>query len=487
MRYDAVVIGAGLGGLMAAAKLARSGRRVLVLERKALAGGTSYVFRRGGYGFPMGPLSFSHPGRVRELLAEAGVDEPLDLGRASFEVRAPGIGAVISRPLAELEAELVRLRPGEREGLARFFAALGEAIAAAKAAGPERGGAAVAELARTPSAAVLEGLIADVPLRNLLGSMGSGPPWMSMLNLALMWDVMSGEGIWTPARGVHVLADLLRDRFLAAGGELRLGAGVGRVLIRGGHAAGVVTAAGETIEAGAVVSNADYKTTFLDLVEPADLAGVGGVDLEALRAAPYTGSELCVYLGVKPEAVDLSALGSDHLFYRRAAGGGGEDGPGDFGRREIEICSWSRKVPSLAPPGRAAIVLRAAFPYADFAAWRTGDKKRGEGYAAAKAQLAAALVREAETVLPGLSGAVEVMEAATPLTYRDWGGRYEGSVAGWAWEAGGTAAFADRVLVRTPVPGLLVAGAYASTELFLGGVPTALFTGSLAADLALTR
>ena len=483
--YDAIVIGAGIGGLTAAAKLARAGRRVLVLERKALPGGTSYFFRRGGYGLPMGPLGFSHPGRVRELLAEAGVDEPLDLRRASFEVRAPGIGAVISRPLAELERELVRQRPAEREGLARFFGTLREAIAAAKAAGPERWGAAVAELARTPSAAVLEGIIADVPLRNLLGSMGSGPPWMSMLNLALMWDVMSGEGIWTPARGVHVLADLLRDRFLAAGGELRLGAGVARVLVRGGRAAGVVTAAGETVEAGAVVSNADYKTTFLELVDPAALAGIGGIDLEALRVTPYTGSELCVYLGLKPEAVDLAALGADHLFYRRTSGDGGEADPGDFGRREIEICLWSRKVPSLVPPGRAALVLRAAFPYADFAPWRTGDKKRGDGYAAAKAKLAAALVREAETVVPGLSGAIEVMEAATPLTYRDWGGRYEGSVAGWAWEAGGTAAFADRVLVRTPVPGLLVAGAYASTELFLGGVPTALYTGGLAADLVI--
>src|SRR5438128_1268336 len=45
-RWDAVVIGSGLGGLTAAACLAGSGRRVLVLERHDVAGGNATVFRR---------------------------------------------------------------------------------------------------------------------------------------------------------------------------------------------------------------------------------------------------------------------------------------------------------------------------------------------------------------------------------------------------------------------------------------------------------
>ncbi len=502
--YDVAVIGAGLGGLMAAAKLARAGKRVVVLEKKALSGGTSYIFRRGGYAFPMGPLSFSFPGRVRALLAEAGVEEPLGLRRSSFEVRMPGLDVVISRPFDELEAGLARLFPNETAGLARFFSALRTGIAMAgdmdlrhPDCAASRGSAkavqlaagfseerlrSVGDLARTPAAAVLDPLISSVALKNLLGSMGSEPPRMSMLNLALMWNVMSGEGIWSPERGVHVLADLLRKRFLHAGGELRQVTAVRRIVIEAGRAAGVVTAAGDVVDAGLVVSNADYKTTFLELVDPADSAGL---DLDRLRAAPYTESELCVYLGLRSGEADLSAMRADHLFYRHETGSG-ESGLEDFDRREIEICLWSRKVPGLVPRGRDALVLRAGFPYEHFASWRLAEKKRSEGYAGYKKRLASDLMRTAERVLPGLSGAVEVMEAATPLTYRDWGGRFAGSIAGWSWEAGTSAGLPGRVLVRTPVPGLLVAGAYATTELVLGGVPTALITGSLAADLAMS-
>ncbi len=312
--------------------------------------------------------------------------------------------------------------------------------------------------------------------------MGSHRPEMSLLNLALMWNIMAEEGIWFPSCGVHGLADLLRRKVAEFGGEVRLSEPVSRILVRGGRARGVVTAGGATVEARWVVSNADYKTTFLELLDPADIPGL---DLGPVRAAPYTESELCVYLGLLPDRVDLGAVHAEHLFFRKEVREEGTGDTEDFDDREIEVCHWSRQAPDLTPAGRASLVLRVGFPYGHFAAWRTGEKKRKDGYREEKARLAGKLMRTVESVLPGLSGAVEVMETATPLTYRDWGGRYGGSIAGWSWGTGASGVLPAKVLVRTPVPGLFAAGAYAAAELFLGGVPTALYTGDLAAEYIL--
>lgn len=503
---DAVVIGAGLGGLMAASKLAAAGKKVLVLEKNPFPGGTSYVFRKDGYTFPMGPLSFSFPGRVQGFLEEVGIKEKIAFRRQGFELRTPDLDVMMSQPLAGLEAELARIFPGEQAGLISFFRQLDAAISESKdmdrwhpdfappaAAGtvPSRMAPSdparvdeVRRLSRLPAAQVIDALIASVPLRDFLGSQGTSPPEMSMLNLASMWNVMAVEGIWFPACGIQGIADLLVQRLRELGAEVRLSAPVRRLLVRNGRAAGIVTSEGETVGSRWVISNADYKATFLELMDAAD---VPDIDLSAIRDVPYSGSELCVYLGLRPDEVDLSAIRAEHLFYRREIRGGPEPELEDFDDRELEIGFWSRKAPGMTPAGRASLVLRVGFPYGHFEPWDQGYRLRKAGYGEYKQRLARRLIGTAESILPGLSRAVEVMEIATPLSYRDWASRFEGSIAGWTWSARDSARLPGKLMVQTPVPGLLAAGAYAASELFLGGVPTALYTGSVAADMILAH
>ncbi len=505
MKYDAIVIGAGFGGLSCAARLAKDGRRVLLLEKNPHHGGTSYIFYRSGYAFPMGALGFSFPNKVKNFLRGIGIRDEITFGRSHYQIITPNFDTVYSRPFDEFKEDLKRIFPKEKRIDAFFsefaeitrlvenisawhpdYLAHGEGTENQEQAGPDLSSRMrlVERFSRMPGTDLLGRYFTDPYLINLLGSQGTQDPTMSVLNLALMWNIMSKEGIWFPSCGIHGLTDLMAKAFRDNGGEIRTGYPVEKIRISGGKAEGVLCRNGEIFDADWVVCNTDYKTTFLTLVEKTALASRY---LKALEEIPYTGSELCVYLGLNPEKVTWKAMKATHLFYRHKYDPDMTSSLEDFPNREIEVCLWSDKAPNLIPAGKAALVLRVGFPYDHFSPFRTGEKKRKKDYKPYKEKLAESLVRTAENILPGLSGAVEVIEAATPLTYRDWGQRHLGSLAGWTWTVKNEMSLGGKILVETPVPNMLMAGIYAASELFLGGIPTAVHTGDLAADLILQK
>src|SRR4030043_308016 len=121
MSFDVIVIGAGLGGLGCAALLTGQGLRVLVLEKNRHIGGTSYVFSRDGYTFPMGPLSFSFPDRVRGFFAAARIEAEVRFRRNHFQLISSGLDIIYSVPLESVRRELAKAFPLEKAGLEAFF------------------------------------------------------------------------------------------------------------------------------------------------------------------------------------------------------------------------------------------------------------------------------------------------------------------------------------------------------------------------------
>lgn len=504
MKYDVIVIGAGIGGLSCAAKLAKQGKKVLLLEKDHHTGGTSYIFRRNGYAFPMGPLSFSYPRRVLNFLESLDIKTKIHFKRNHFQLISPYFDIVYSRPFEEFKEALKITFPDEKK-IDPFFAEFEDIIASIKNISswhPEYLSGEqkkiilrnmddnlqnkinrIREYSRTPSHKMLDIHFNGQVIKNLLGSQGTHPPTMSLLNLALMWRIMSFEGIWFPSCGIHGITDLIRQAFLSSGGELRTGFPVDKILIEDGRASGVIGMDGEVCEADWIVSNSDYKRTFFELVEERVLTKPF---LKNLRDTPYTQSELCVYLGIDPRKVNLKAMRARHLFYRRLYDLNKTPRLDDLDNREIEICLWSDNAPDLTPSKRAALVLRVGFPYDHFSSFWMGEKRRREEYRPYKENLAWSLVRTVENILPGLESAVEVMEIATPLTYQDWGQRHRGSLAGWTWSVKNEKALGGKMLLVTPILHLLMVGIFAASELFLGGVPTAMHTGSSAADIILS-
>jgi prolycopene isomerase len=506
---DAIVIGSGVGGLTAAAHLVHAGKRVLVLEKSPHPGGTAYVYRRKRFTFPMGPLSYSNTGVVGRILRTVDDGSELPYSRVHYRLKAFGLDVLLSAPFADIAGQLIRYFPDESRGIGAFFRDVEDTISRIQTPGDVAASGTTAGSSHASAADYLHDCIGDWRLRRVLGSIGTMEPYSSFSLLAAMWNLISGEGIWYPHGGMESLCDRLvyavtgqrgagmpRSEVGEKGtdrestGLIRLNTEVKRILIHKGRVEGVRLGDGSVLNSRAVISNADYKTTFLGLIASDDIPPDW---YYAVRGARQTGSILQVCLGIDSGSVDLAAFGDARsLIYRRDDGPQAEReyksrimGAESFAGQEIEVSLWSKEDKHLSPAGGDVLVIRTEAPYSFFSDHYSGEGLRSPAYPELKRDIAHALIAEIKHLVPGLDDAIRVIDVATPLTFQDRGGRSEGAVAGWSWDYEDSRDTGPRELVLTPVAGLYMAGYQAFSTLFVGGVPTAMESGYRAARAVL--
>src|SRR5579872_6832226 len=138
-RFDAIVIGSGIGGLACACALTRAGRRVLVLERHFSAGGLTQTFSRKGFTWAVG---LHYLGNMGEGDAARGIIDWLSGGTIRFAPSGPvydtvhlpeGLDFQFVRPQAALVAELKERFPASVDQIDAFFQALADAEQAGRA------------------------------------------------------------------------------------------------------------------------------------------------------------------------------------------------------------------------------------------------------------------------------------------------------------------------------------------------------------------
>jgi phytoene desaturase len=299
------VVGAGLGGLAAGARLAAAGHAVTVLEQAPEVGGKLGWFARDGHGFDTGPSLVTLPHLLDELAEATGGPLDVDLERLDPAVAYRfGDGTRLVVP-GSAEAVPAALDSALGDGAGAQWAALMRRAGAMWAVtedpflrAPLRGAATLARLARRPADVgtvapwrTLRGLgtahLRHPHLRTLLdryATYSGSDPRRAPAVLATVPYVEQRFGSWWVRGGLRRLPEAVAARAVERGAVVRTGAGVREVLTDGGRVSGVRLADGAVLVADVVVSGVDAAALYGGLL-PRDRR-TAGVRRGLARATP---------------------------------------------------------------------------------------------------------------------------------------------------------------------------------------------------------
>lgn len=445
--YDAIIIGGGHNGLVAACYLAKAGKRVLVLERYGTVGGAA-ITEEIHPGFRVSVASYSMSLMRPEIIRE------LRLADYGFEVYAKDPSYFMPFP----DGAHLFLFAGDRERSKAQIARFSPRDAAAYDAWEDfwdrccdiieptlmQPPIALAELAQRFSDAgcaddfrrlmllsttdllgeffesehVKAAMAPQALISTAAGPGTPGTPYIFLVH-AIGRAIHGRRGVWGYVKGgmgavTQALAAAARD----LGVEIRTSAPVAQVLVAGGVATGVLLENGETIRARAVLSNADPKRTFLQLCPDSALPPAfceriergyrtaGTVyklnlaldELPRYRAAPADAPPEVVSRGTVDIAPSLGYLERAWDDWKR-----GEPSREPF----IEIFSQSPTDPTLAPPGKHVLSCFCQyFPYAP------NGRSWGDGL---REEIADRILDKLAEYAPNIAGATLARQMLAPV------------------------------------------------------------------------
>jgi phytoene desaturase len=471
-----IVVGAGVGGLAAAVRLAAAGHDVVVHEAAAAVGGKLGRHERDGFVFDTGPSLLTLP----QVFADLGLGlrpQPLDpVVRHVFPD-----GSVLdsaSDPAVFLDRIAAAFGAGAAADWARFWRRAERIWAASwrSVLRREVGPAALARLSWRVGdlAAIAPGrslralgrrYLRDPRLRMLLDRYatyaGADPRWAPAALAAIPYAELAFGGWYLPG-GLGVLAEALSERCRALGVRVSTSSPVARIRSSAGRVTGVELASGGTVAADAVVCNVDALTTYRDLLpDPGRLAGLTARSLAGfvlLLGVRGTTPELAHHTVFFPRGYDAEF---DAVF--------GAPGQGRRARPAPDPTVFITRAedPAVCPPGAEAWFVLVNAP------------RHGPAYAATdwrRPGLAAAYAAHILAVLAGRGLDVRdrliFAETRTPADLAEATGAPGGAIYG---TAGGLLRPAN----RGPVDGMFLVGGSTHPG---GGLPMVALSAQIVAD-----
>ena len=278
-------------------------------------------------------------------------------------------------------------------------------------------------------------------------------------------------GAYYPVGGPARFAESLGETVRGAGGEVRTSAAVAEICTSGGRVTGVRLASDEAIAAPVVISAMGAHNTVDALTE-----GVATDWREAVRALQTGISYVSLYLGLRGDIRQHGASPANVWVYESNDFGRVWERPADADAPALYVSFPSLKDAAHRDPQRHTAEVVALCRWEPFSAWAgSAPTKRPEEYEATKAWIAENLLAQFKRHFPRLAPLVDFHEVSTPLSQASFVAADHGAMYGIEMSA---ERMGHRALkVRTPVPGLLLAGQDAAGP----GVQGAFMGGFMAA------